>query len=201
MPRTRDRASARPGHPDRSTSRSDDRPSRIPAASPPNNRRWSTLRGPPRWGRRAASTIDTGFESCDVPQWSGPPSKTRKSPTPGRQRPRFAAAFPRLAGSGKRWTGRSFVPADRRPAAEGGVASNRSGGSRSKGWGCASPLAVSARIATAPARVREIVFINGHQHINAPRPWQAPGRERAPRGRGENRSFAMRCPHRARACG
>ena len=221
MPRTRDRASARPGHPDRSTSRSDDRSSRIPAASLPNSRRWSMLRGLPRWGRPAASTIEPGFESCDAPRWSGPPSKTRRSPIPGtatstmRRRVSPVGSFRQaldrtLICPGGPWTG-----------AEGGVASNRSAGSRPKGSSCASPLAGKARIATAPASVGKIVFIeipftpdraglrsaSGllpltqlSQHIKAPRLW-APGRERARRGRGENRSFATRCPYRARACG
>ena len=139
MPRTRDRASARPRHPDRSTSRSDDRPSRIPAASLPSSRRWSTLRGPPRWGRPAAATIDTGFQSCDVPRWSDRRSKTRKSPTPGRQRPRFAAAFPRVRGRGKRWTGRSFVPADRRPLPKAPWRRTARQEVVRGVWGCASP--------------------------------------------------------------
>ena len=126
MPRTRDRASARPGHPDRSTSCSGDRPSRIRPASLPNSQRWSMLRALPLWGRLAAYAIDSIFESCDrwlglgraralPPRWSRRRLKTRRSPIPVRQRLRFAAVFPRLAGSGKRWTGHSFVPADLRP--------------------------------------------------------------------------------------
>ena len=198
MPRTRGRASARPGRPHRSTSRSDDRSSRIPAASLPNNRRWSMRPGLPRRGRPAASTTEPGFGSCDAPRWSGPPAKIRRSPIPVPRRPRCAAASLRSAASGKRWTGPSFVPADR-------------GSAPKVGWRRTARQGAGRRVRVAqaqrPARPgsprRRLVSDRSSsslsQDIKARRR-QAP-RERAPRGRGGNRSSATRCPHRARACG